>query len=683
MKLRSILPWILLPFWGCAGPGKGPGPAPSPQGKPPALRVLFRGNRALSDSRLHETLKSLGYLPPRRKVTPAFLADSAWDLQDFYRERGFPDARVRGFLLAKKPPSLLYRIHEGPLVTLDRVKVEGAAAFPGKRLLSLLHPPTSTFLSFRVGKPLFSLASLEDWRGAVRKLYLDAGFFDVRVLEPLVERGKGRSTARVTLRVEENRRYKVSEVLLEGDVEALSPDLRKELEGLRGKWARPAMDGTWKARAMEDLLRKGHALARVAAFLEKDPGKALVRLKLRVQAGPIARVAGIRLKGLQRTRESHVRDKLKIHEGEILDSSRIQESLDAFYETGLFELVKVERNLSPDGRKAWLTFTFREAPGRNVWFLVGGGSYEGPRVGFGYTDRNLFGTGKLLDLRSKLSPRVIAFDQALADPDFLSPGQALSLRTRESTRRRASFTSKVFGSELSISRPLGSLGRIRFFDNFQVENETRARGEAALEAGRSKVGSAGVAWTYDSRDQILFPTRGTFLQASFEGASPVLGGNVSFTRWRFEASRVFPLGATCFLAARAGSILVFPWGDRSLPLSEKVFMGGESSVRSFKQDRLGPRDQKGHPLGGQYGNIFGLEFRYPLFGPLRGALFWDAGNVGRDADKWTPFHLKHGLGAGVRYFLPIGPVRLDWAWNPRRGPREARWTLHLSLGFPF
>jgi len=682
VRFPSILVPALL-LLGCAAREARNFSPPETSSPKKTYRFLFRGNENLSDSDLLGVLKKLEYLPPRKGITPAFLADTAFDLQEHYKESGFPEARVQGFPLGRPPGGAVYKIHEGPLVTLGRIRVEGAGAFPEERLVELLRPPVPTFLSFPVGRPLFSESSLQAWRDRVKELYERAGFFDVRVSPPEVERKPGGNRANVTLRIRENRRYKVGRTLLRGDTRALSPGLKKDFAGLRGSWAAPRMDTLWRARILDELSRKGHARARVRVKMEKDPDKGLVTLAADVRAGPVARVTSIRLEGLRRTRPSHVEGKLKIHPGQILDSSKVEESLDSFYRTGLFELVKVRKDLSRDGKEARLTFLFQEAPSRDIWFLAGGGTYEGPRVGLGFTDRNLFGTGKLLALKTKLSPRVISFQQGLTDPDFLEEGQVLSFRTEESTRRRASFTSSIFGTELSLTRPLGSWARIRLSDAFRMTNETNARGDAAAEAGRSKVALAGLSFVYDSRDQVLFPSKGTFIQGGLEVASPALGGNVNFTRWRFSASKVLPLGRGFFLAGRAGTTLVFPWGDRPLPLSEKVFMGGESSVRSFKQDRLGPRDAKGYPLGGQYGNILSLELRYPLTGPLRGAFFWDAGNVGRDADEWTLAHLKHGIGAGLRYFLPIGPIRLDWAWNPRRGAREARWALQFSLGYPF
>ena len=123
--------------------------------------------------------------------------------------------------------------------------------------------------------------------------------------------------------------------------------------------------------------------------------------------------------------------------------------------------------------------------------------------------------------------------------------------------------------------------------------------------------------------------------------------------------------------------------SRTLPIQERLFLGGENSVRSFGQDELAPVSADGHALGGLTAAEFHVELRQRLFGPLDGALFYDVGWVGRDSfDFDGPPGV--GIGAGLRYRLPVGPIRLDVAWNPGDlRAANSRWGIHLSFGFAF
>src|SRR6185503_5417776 len=96
-----------------------------------------------------------------------------------------------------------------------------------------------------------------------------------------------------------------------------------------------------------------------------------------------------------------------------------------------------------------------------------------------------------------------------------------------------------------------------------------------------------------------------------------------------------------------------------LPIQERFFNGGESTVRSFRESHLGPRSPNGDPEGGEFRNIFNVETRFPLFGPLQGALFVDAGNVGRKVEDYGFRDMRYAVGAGLRFALPIGPLRVD------------------------
>lgn len=121
------------------------------------------------------------------------------------------------------------------------------------------------------------------------------------------------------------------------------------------------------------------------------------------------------------------------------------------------------------------------------------------------------------------------------------------------------------------------------------------------------------------------------------------------------------------------------------PIDERFFNGGSTSVRSFAERELGPYDKKsGDPIGGEAFTIINVEYLFPLvLADLRGAVFLDAGNLLADASEFGFANERYGVGAGLRYNLPIGPLRLDYGINPAPRQNEAFGAFHFSFGFAF
>jgi outer membrane protein insertion porin family len=120
-----------------------------------------------------------------------------------------------------------------------------------------------------------------------------------------------------------------------------------------------------------------------------------------------------------------------------------------------------------------------------------------------------------------------------------------------------------------------------------------------------------------------------------------------------------------------------------LPIDERFFNGGATSVRSFGERDLGPHDPKGNPIGGEFYTIFNVEYTFPIYGELQGALFFDAGDLLPTSEEPGVDDMRYALGGGLRYKLPIGPIRLDYGWNPDRAPGEDFGAFHFSFGFAF
>src|SRR5262249_16977490 len=119
-----------------------------------------------------------------------------------------------------------------------------------------------------------------------------------------------------------------------------------------------------------------------------------------------------------------------------------------------------------------------------------------------------------------------------------------------------------------------------------------------------------------------------------------------------------------------------------IPIQERLFNGGENSVRSFTQDDVGPHDADGDPEGGEVRNLASIELRQRIWRSFSGAAFFDYGNVGlTTSDAFHDF--RPALGIGLRYGLPIGPFRVDVGFNPAQRSGEDLYAIQVAVGMPY
>ena len=122
--------------------------------------------------------------------------------------------------------------------------------------------------------------------------------------------------------------------------------------------------------------------------------------------------------------------------------------------------------------------------------------------------------------------------------------------------------------------------------------------------------------------------------------------------------------------------------NEELPLIERFFLGGRSSVRGYSYDSLGPKGDDGNPTGG---NVFALtnwELRYSLGKGFGLVTFIDAGNVWQTIDD-VQGELKYTAGAGLRYNTPVGPIRVDYGHKMNKDKGDSSGEVHFSFGHAF
>jgi outer membrane protein insertion porin family len=187
----------------------------------------------------------------------------------------------------------------------------------------------------------------------------------------------------------------------------------------------------------------------------------------------------------------------------------------------------------------------------------------------------------------------------------------------------------------------------------------------------------------DTRDLIFNTTKGSLNSVTVEYAGGPLGGTNYFTRYGANSGWYIPLfwGTTFFANGRWGYITRNPGGD--LPLYEKFYLGGINSIRGFKYNAISPTDPAtGQQIGGEHMIQFNFEFIFPLIAKagLKGLVFFDAGNVFTKEEGLKLGSLRRSAGLGIRWYSPIGPMRLEWGYVLDRKPGEDQSNWEFTIG---
>jgi outer membrane protein insertion porin family len=198
-----------------------------------------------------------------------------------------------------------------------------------------------------------------------------------------------------------------------------------------------------------------------------------------------------------------------------------------------------------------------------------------------------------------------------------------------------------------------------------------------------RLGDIGLTLLRDRRDDPLLTTHGSYFTISTRLFAKYLFSDSEFVKSRLSASGTwtFRNGTSLATSIRVGVLNTYG-STESVPISERFFAGGQSTIRGFELDGVGPQED-GRPVGGEASLILNQEFRFPVWGRLGGVLFYDAGNVYRELGDFDPSDLRHVLGTGIRFNAPFGPLRLEYGVKLDREAGESPGEWHFAIGAVF
>ena len=615
---------------------------------------VFDGNNYFSDDLLRSLLRiQPAAFESRGRFSRRLLQDDASTIRDLYFANGFREANVRAdtednYHGKQNDIFVRFSISEGVQTRVADLKIQGNQAFRDDELLAVIG---STH-----GQP-YSEFNVSGDRDNILALYFNEGFPEAH--------------------------------------------FTAEVQGLpeAGQHSGPAAGGS-----------PGHAQ-------EPEP----VHLIYRITEGTQVKISRVLIDGYQHTRLGVIEREVKVKPGPLREGD-VVETQRRLYGLGVFGRVSVapQNPAGTDPEKTMVAlveegkrYTLGYGLGFEVQRLggagtspVGGSLRASPRGLLELSKANFTGRADTLSFKVRASTLQGRGLLSYTAPNYFgNPAFSLQLTgLADKTRDVLTFTSTRYEGSLQLAQRVSLVTSFLYRYSFRkvlVDPKSLriAPEQIPLFSQPTRVSLFGATWFRERRDNSADASRGNFNTVDVSLAGKPIGSSASFVRVFLQNSTFHPLMKRYVFARSVRLGVQTPIGSTrstEIPLPERFFAGGGSSLRGFSLNQAGPRDpQTGFPVGGQTMLIFNQEFRFPMRLPyignrIGGTLFYDAGNVFSRVSRITlrpsppapvfdpdPQHpgvcqfnctnelnyFSHTIGFGLRYATPIGPVRVDLGYQ--------------------
>ncbi|SDB36474.1 autotransporter assembly complex protein TamA [Bauldia litoralis] len=433
---------------------------------------------------------------------------------------------------------------------------------------------------------------------------------------------------------------------------------------------------------------EGYPLAAISGSdVVADHGNRTLDVTITVDPGPIADFGRVTVSGTDRVKPTLIEGRAGIDPGTLYSPRTTRRAEQRLRDLGVFESVRIvpADHLDPDG-----TIPVEIIVSERKRHVIGAGvnysNTEGAGAEIYWADRNLWGGAESLRLSAEISR---LFDSAFNEPDYRLAAKfkkpAVFDPMTDFTLRAEAFRDTTDAYRATTQEIEGGLSRV-FTDTVSGSVLLELENTQIDEAVPNKdylIATLTGAVDWDTRDNRLDPTRGFNVHLEAAPAYDFLHDEV-FATFKEDISIYQAIDAErrFILAGRVQAGVLTVENKRNVAASRRLYAGGAGSVRGYGYENIGPRNKDGDPVGGRSNFAVSGEVRYRISDSFGVVAFVDAGNAYRDIVPDVT-NLKVGVGGGIRYLTPVGPLRVDLAvpLDPRRDDPSI--ALYVGLGQAF
>jgi outer membrane protein insertion porin family len=688
------------------------------------VRVVVEGMKISSG-----TLKRLLPVYQEGAVDDDLLQEGRRNLRDYLQSQGYFDADVnytssQAQLQTQARPSgeetITYDVNRGARRRLVGFAFEGNKYFSDDILASRVHIQPAGFVS----RGRFSSQQLTSDVASLTALYQANGYLRAQVKSELMADYRGKQgDLYVRFQIQEGAQTRIAKLVMDGNRALTNEEISRVIGSTAGQPYSDFNVAGDRDNVLALYYNQGFPEAQFRSMVEDVAPDApeqgpLVNLAYHIDEGRQLRVANVLVSGYEHTRPGVIRREVQFQSGQPLSEEAVVETQRRLYDLGIFSRVSIapQNPTGTDSNKT-MDVLVEEARRYTIGYGLGlevqrlGSASNGPvaeplrfspRVTLEFTKLNLTGRADTLSFKARASTLQ---GQALVSYNSSNyfGWKNLSLQLTglyDKTRDVLTFTStREEGSlQLTEKATLSTSFVFRYvYRKVQASDLQVAAEEIPLFSQPTDVSFFSAAWIRDRRDNAADPSRGNFNTVDVDVAARAIASSANFLRVTFQNSTYSPIGRKLTFARSTRVGIEHPFGQtvaQDIPLPERFFAGGGTTLRGFGLNQAGPRDPAtGFPVGGLAMLLFNQQLQFPMRLPfigtsLSGGVFYDAGNVfstfsqislrkapavpvfdGTQANLCvsdcsnTLNYFSHTVGFELRYHTPVGPVSIDLAYQ--------------------
>ncbi|MDQ7032590.1 MAG: outer membrane protein assembly factor BamA [Desulfonauticus sp.] len=653
--------------------------------KPLIKAISVEGAKAISEDDILSTIST----KTGTVLNPSILAEDLEKIRALYKKKGYYKVQVSYKIetVDNKQARLIFKIKEGPKLYIKKITIKGAKQIDPDELKDQLALGERGFFSWITGSGILKEELLDRDAAALEAYYANRGFINARVGKPEVKfKNDG---IYITFNVVEGNRYRVGGVKFAGDIIFPEKDLLNIIQ----------MDEYAKEHKYFDrsVLRKdlqaiadyytnyGYAFADCDVQIKTDPKKQLVFITYIPSKGQKVYIRRVLIEGNEYTRDNVIRREMRLADGDLFSGKKLKRSNVRLNKLDYFDTVDIQTVPTNNPAQMDLIVKVKEKPTGMLTAGAGYSSYEKLFFTASVQERNLFGKGYSISLSGSFSGKSTSYVASFWNPHYQDSKLGVGLSVYRQKDDFFNYKKKTIGSKFNFAYPLGEYTNLYW--SYKIEQYTIT--DVDTDADQTIKDMEGNNWasvftigaTRDTTDRLLNPSKGTKNTLTLEYAGGLLGGNDNFIKTIYDFSWYKPVfkNLTFHWHYRLGYLTKN--GDEPLPSFERFYLGGINSIRGYPGREIAPKYDNGDYKGGNKEFFTNYELLFPINKELQilGLFFFDAGNTW-DEDHDVDFKLYRSVGTGIRWYSPLGPLRLEFGYALDKLDGERPKKLEFSIG---